>query len=201
MISRKDIQLVLILTGMVFTLSSCSSIRLAVYDYQKRNGSTYGNTSITASPSLMASSSISPNITTEFKDENNFGDSFTQKASKYLGTHYKYGSCDPKNGFDCSGLVYHVAKSQNITLPRSSSSMATIGTHIPWKKAQPGDLIFFGDNNRIHHVGIVEKNKSNQLWIIHSSSSVGVTREDILLSDYWKKRVMFAMDISQLTKA
>ena len=189
MISKKDISIAAGLIMMIMTFTSCSSIRLAVYDYQKRHSSTYENSSIAATSAP------------ESKKVNSFKEGITEKASKYLGTNYKYGSCDPKNGFDCSGLVYHVAKSQDILLPRSSSSMASLGNHIPWKKAEPGDLIFFGDNNRIHHVGIVEKNKGDQMWIIHSSSSSGVVREDILVSDYWKKRVMYAMDISGLSKA
>jgi cell wall-associated NlpC family hydrolase len=122
----------------------------------------------------------------------------TETAEKYIGSRYRYGSCDPGRGFDCSGLVYHVARSQDILLPRSSSSMAAAGSHIPWKKAEPGDLIFFGEGSRINHVGIVEKNKGDEMWIIHSSSTSGVIREDIMESDYWKKRVMFAIDIISL---
>ena len=189
MISRKDISSGFVLITMIMTLASCSSIRLAVYDYQKRHASTFENSSIAATSAPVV------------KKVSGCKEAMTQQASKYLGTNYKYGSCDPKSGFDCSGLIYHVAKSEDILLPRSSSSMATIGNHIPWKKAEAGDLIFFGDNNRIHHVGIVEKNKGDEIWIIHSSSSNGVIREDILISDYWKKRVMYAMDISGMKKA
>ena len=165
-------------------MTSCSSIRLAVYDYQKRHEfAMENNTNYAAATS---------------KNTNNTKQALTEKAGKYIGSNYRYGSCDPSKGFDCSGLVYHVAKSQEIELPRSSSSMAGLGNHIPWKKAEPGDLIFFGDSNRINHVGIVEKNKGNEMWIIHSSSSNGVLREDILESDYWMRRVLFAIDITTL---
>lgn len=174
--------------GFVMTMTSCSTVRLAVYDYQKKHAYVVEHKS-----HEMASASVSKESLTK--------EALTEKASKYIGTKYRYGSCDASNGFDCSGLVYHVARSQEIILPRSSSSMASAGTHIPWKKAEPGDLIFFGDNNRINHVGIVEKNKGNELWIIHSSSTNGVLREDIMESDYWKKRVMFAMDIVSMKKA
>lgn len=168
---------------LIMTMTSCSTVRLAIYDYQKKHTNSYESSSaVVASSANVSKEKIAKQALTE-------------KASKYIGSKYRYGSCEASKGFDCSGLVYHVAKSQEIVLPRSSSTMASAGPHIPWKKAEPGDLVFFGDNNRIHHVGIVEKNKGNEFWIIHSSSSSGVVREDILVSDYWKKRVLFAIDI------
>jgi cell wall-associated NlpC family hydrolase len=184
MLQKNNIKLLIIVVVSVVTLTSCSSVRLAVYDYQKRHALAHETSSRESVP--------------ETKKAISEREAITEKASKYIGSKYAYGSCDPGRGFDCSGLVYHVAKSQDISLPRSSSSMATIGKHIDWKKAEPGDLIFFGDKQRINHVGIVEKNKGNQIWIIHSSSSNGVLREDILVSEYWKKRVLFAIDITTL---
>ncbi len=182
LISNKLLFIALI--SALFSMTSCSSVRLAVYDYQKKHEYAMANNASYAATNSKKASTEKQAI--------------TNKASKYIGSNYRYGSCDPSKGFDCSGLVYHVAKSQEIELPRSSSSMASLGNHIPWKKAEAGDLIFFGDNNRINHVGIVEKNKGNEMWIIHSSSSNGVLREDILESDYWMKRVMFAIDITTL---
>lgn len=174
--------------AVIITLSSCTTVRLAIDDYQKKHAY-----AMESNASKESSASVSK--------EQLCKRAITEKASKYIGSSYRYGSCDPGKGFDCSGLVYHVAKSQSITLPRSSSLMAGAGPHIPWKKAEAGDLIFFGENNRINHVGIVEKNKGNQMWIIHSSSSNGVLREDIMESDYWKKRVLFAIDIVSDPKA
>ncbi len=170
--------------GLITALAGCSSVRLAVYDYQKRHESTMdGNTAFVNSP---------------IGKEKNAKASFTQEADKYIGTPYKYGSCDVKKGFDCSGFVYTVAKAQDLELPRSSGLMAAAGTHMSWKKAEQGDLIFFGEKNKIHqvgHVGIVEKNKGNQLWVIHSTSNRGVIKENVLESSYWKKRILFAMDV------
>lgn len=117
-------------------------------------------------------------------------------AETYLGAPYKYGGTDPKKGFDCSGFVYTVAGKQHIQLPRSSTAMAQAAPHIPIKKAEPGDLIFFGLSGRIHHVGIIEKNAHDQLIVIHSSTQNGVIRENMLASPYWKKRILFATDMT-----
>ena len=76
--------------------------------------------------------------------------------------------------------------------------MAAAAPHIPWKKANPGDLIFFGEKGSIHHVGIVEKNKPDELRVIHSTNQRGVIEENVLVSDYWKKRILFAVDFSTL---
>ena len=167
---------------LTLTMASCTSVRLAIYDYQKKHSYASHENKMPETPAPVSKEKMAKVA-------------FTDKASKYIGSSYCYGSCDPKRGFDCSGFVYHVAKSQDIILPRSSSLMANSGPRISWKNAEPGDLIFFGDGNRVNHVGIVEKNKGNEVWIIHSSSSNGVIRENIMESDYWKKRVLFSMDI------
>ena len=73
--------------------------------------------------------------------------------------------------------------------------MAQAASHIPWEKSNPGDLIFFGVKNHIDHVGIVQKNKPGELWVIHSTTQQGVITEDVLVSPYWKKRILFAIDL------
>ena len=170
------------LTVLLIATSGCSTVRLAVYDYQKK---------YTTAREYHEREAAATNASKEVSAKQ----ALIAKANNYIGKPYRYGSCDASKGFDCSGLVYHVAKSQEVILPRSSQSMASIGPHIPWKKAQEGDLIFFGDKGGIHHVGIVDKNKGDELWIIHSTNSLGVVREDILVSDYWRSRVLFAIDI------
>jgi cell wall-associated NlpC family hydrolase len=167
--------------SLMWLSTGCSSIRLAVYDYQKRHDYAMESKAVFLKSPVAKEMSVKAAI--------------HQEANKYIGTPYRYGSCDSGKGFDCSGLVYTVAKSQDLTLPRSSSQMAASGPHIPWKKAEPGDLVFFGDNNRINHVGIVDKVKGDQIWVIHSTTSSGVVKENVLASDYWKKRILFAMDV------
>ena len=167
--------------GMVLTLVSCSSVKLAVYDSQKRQ-----DLAIESKATLKNSPVVK---------EKTAKAALSKNASKYIGAPYRYGSCDASKGFDCSGLVYTVAKSQDLELPRSSSQMASAGEHIPWKKAEPGDLIFFGERNRINHVGIVEKNKGDEMWVIHSTTSDGVVLQNVLESDYWRERILFAIDI------
>src|SRR4030095_3415323 len=171
----------LVFCGMILSLASCSSVQVAVYDSRTRQD---------YAMETKAAYSKSP-----VYKEHAIKAALTQTAFKYIGTPYRYGSCDAGKGFDCSGLVYTVAKSHNLTLPRSSSLMSSTGDHIPWKKAEQGDLIFFGDHSNINHVGIIDDIKGNQMWVIHSTTSSGVVKEDVLASTYWKKRILFAVDI------
>ncbi len=172
---------------MIFTVllaTGCSKVRVAVYDQQKRQ--------------VYARETRNAFSNSEAGKEMALKNSIITTAEQFLGTRYKYGSTDPRQGFDCSGLVYHVAKKHQIELPRSSSTLAAAAPHIPWKKARPGDLVFFGDRGRINHVGIVKKNSSNELWIIHSTTQRGVLHENVLSSSYWKKRLLFAVDFTSL---
>ncbi|MEP6646337.1 MAG: C40 family peptidase [Saprospiraceae bacterium] len=172
---------------LIITMASCSSVRLAVYDYQKRH-----DYKLESQAKFVSSPVI------DRHDERSAKTTLTEEACKYIGTPYKYGGCDAGNGFDCSGFVYTVAKSQDLTLPRSSTLMAKSGNHIPWKKAQQGDLVFFGGRrsvNKVGHVGIVDKNKGDHLWVIHSTCGEGVVKEDVLASPYWKKRILFAINV------
>ncbi len=121
--------------------------------------------------------------------------SITKTSNKLNGTKYKYGGTSPKTGFDCSGFTKYVFAKNGYNLPRTSEKQAKIGKRIKVKNTKPGDLIFFKKHGRINHVGIVIKNNGNSLIIIHSTTSKGVKKDDVLNSKYWKKRITFAKDI------
>jgi len=176
-----------ILTLIVHIGIGCSNVRVALSDSDKRIEYT--------------EKSKSAYLKTEAGKTYALRTSLINTASDYIGTPYKYASTDPKKGFDCSGLVVTVAKKNNLDLPRSSGSMACAAPHIPWTKATSGDLVFFGDHGKIHHVAFVEKNNGKELYVIHSTNQLGVISENILASSYWKKRLLFAVDITSFQKA
>lgn len=96
-------------------------------------------------------------------------------ASDNLGVGYRGGGMT-KAGFDCSGLIYSTFKKFDITLPRSSHEMATVGEKIDWSNAKKGDLIFFINRGqrRINHVGMVVEVNNDEIKFIHSSTQSGV---------------------------
>ena len=79
--------------------------------------------------------------------------SLASYAKGFLGTPYLWGGMTPK-GFDCSGLVRMVYLRYGIFLPRNASQMARLGREIPLAEARPGDLLFFGLNGRVTHIGM-----------------------------------------------
>ena len=98
------------------------------------------------------------------------------KASQHIGTRYRGGGTTSA-GFDCSVLMFSTFKNIDMTLPRSSSSMAAgAGYRIERSQAQKGDLIFFTTNGRgsINHVGMITEINGDEIKFIHSSVQAGV---------------------------
>ena len=98
------------------------------------------------------------------------------KASEHLGTRYRGGGTTSA-GFDCSGLMFSTFKNIDMTLPRSSGSMAVgAGVRVERDQAQRGDLIFFTTNGRgsINHVGMITEIIGDEIKFIHSSVQSGV---------------------------
>lgn len=72
-------------------------------------------------------------------------------AKSKLGCPYQWGATGP-NKFDCSGLMYWVAKQLGKSIPRTSSEQSKSGTAVSKSSLLPGDLVFFG--SPVHHVGM-----------------------------------------------
>lgn len=120
-----------------------------------------------------------------------------KEAEKYKGTKYKYAGKTPQ-GFDCSGYTYYIFSKFDINLSGSSTAQSKQGKEIPVSKAKPGDLLFFGRNGRngkIQHVGMVFKNNTDGLYMIHSSSKRGIVVDNVTTSKYWKPKLLFARTV------
>lgn len=76
-------------------------------------------------------------------------------AASMQGKPYVMGGETPREGFDCSGLVYHVFRRFNFELPRNAIVMAQELPPIPLTALQAADLVFFNtQGTRYGHVGI-----------------------------------------------
>lgn len=78
-------------------------------------------------------------------------------AKTKLGSPYVYGATGPYS-FDCSGLMYWCFRQAGVTLPRTSSSQASVGSYVARSDLLPGDLVFFTSGYGIDHVGIYAGN-------------------------------------------
>lgn len=83
------------------------------------------------------------------------GQALYDEATKYLGLKYVWGGNSLTTGADCSGFTQQIYKKFGIDLPHYSGSQAQMGSKVTSKKdLQAGDLVFFGKNGKVTHVGI-----------------------------------------------
>ncbi len=113
------------------------------------------------------------------------------RAHELLGTPYKWGGATQAQGFDCSGLLVYLFKTEaNLQLPRTTGAMQrSSAATIKRGALKPGDAVFFKGNGRqqINHVGLyVGEGK-----FIHSPRTGKNTRIDSLTNSYWKKNFTF----------
>lgn len=96
-------------------------------------------------------------------------------AMDFLGVRYRGGGTSP-DGMDCSGMVTAVYNLFDMSIPRSSRDMATVGEKVDTSNVKKGDLIFFKTNGKrvINHVGMVVDIIGDEIKFIHSSTSQGV---------------------------
>jgi cell wall-associated NlpC family hydrolase len=64
-----------------------------------------------------------------------------------------FGDYD-KVGFDCSGLMVYAFAGVGITLPHYSGYQIDAGPKFPLDQRRPGDLLFWADDDGVHHVAL-----------------------------------------------
>ncbi len=108
------------------------------------------------------------------------------RAISLVGTPYVWGGATPDGGFDCSGLVNYVFRDMlDLRLPRTSRELAEVeGPRIALDALQAGDLIFFGANGQISHVGIYV----GEGRFIHAPRTGSVVRLEKIDTPYWLAR-------------
>ena len=82
--------------------------------------------------------------------------SWIELASRFLGAPYTWGGTTPA-GYDCSGLVSRVMKRQGVVLKRNSAQQCFRDPQlvpVAFADLLPGDLLFFGTENKIDHEAI-----------------------------------------------
>ncbi len=115
------------------------------------------------------------------------GSEVVSLAEQYLGTPYRSGGTTP-NGVDCSGLTFAVYREVGVKLPRSSDEQVRVGEPVSRDHLAPGDLIFFGSNRNVSHVGIYAGGGE----FIHASTRSRSVRFDRLDTKYFANRYVGA---------
>ena len=129
------------------------------------------------------SNAITVNANTTPTEE---AESIVKYAKTFDGTRYKYGGTT-KRGMDCSGLIYTSFNKHNISLPRTTVGLKSVGDWVDLEEINVGDLIFFAtkkNSRKVNHVGIVTDVRTGHVEFIHASSSKGVMVSS-LAERYW----------------
>ena len=122
------------------------------------------------------SSSTSPH-TKPVESTESLADAIIVDAKQFLGNPYLYGGTSLTDGVDCSGFTQQIMKRHGISLSRTSSSQyMNDGYKVSRDELRKGDLVFFGYDGLISHVGIYIENGQ----LIHSgTSNTGITISSI----------------------
>lgn len=106
-------------------------------------------------------------------------------SKQFVGVPYVYGGTD-KNGMDCSGLIFTVAReSIGVQLPRTTSALYAALRIINDNEKEPGDIVFFKTvGNRISHAGLYMGN-DQFIHAVSDGPNTGVIVSS-LKENYWK---------------
>ncbi|GFK95760.1 Murein DD-endopeptidase MepH [Fundidesulfovibrio magnetotacticus] len=111
-----------------------------------------------------------------------FHSRLTRAAFSQAGRGYVYGGAGP-SGFDCSGFTSWSYAQAGHALPRTSGEQFRQGRAVDPKALRQGDLVFFGREGRVDHVGIYLADGR----FIHSSRPAGGVAVSSLADPYWTR--------------
>lgn len=119
-------------------------------------------------------------------------DDIVDTARDQVGEDYRYGGATPRDGFDCSGLVFYSYVKAGIKLPRSAAAQRKAGTDVPFERARPADLLFYRFNDRkpgdLHVAMYLGGGKA-----VHAPVRNGEVEVIDITDSHWKKRYIGAV--------
>jgi cell wall-associated NlpC family hydrolase len=111
--------------------------------------------------------------------------SIVRLAYQELGTRYKYGGSNPREGFDCSGLMTYVYKNgAGIKIPRTAAQQQNKSRTVRYAEIQPGDMLFFKTSSKSNHVGIYIGNRQ----FIHAPNRRSKVKITTMDNSYWHSK-------------
>ncbi len=113
-------------------------------------------------------------------------------AYSQVGKPYRSGGASPRQGFDCSGLIYWAYKNNGVAVPRSATDQMRAGYGVSRSDTLPGDIIVFRTGPRTLHTGICTG--GNQF--IHSPRKGKNVSLESIDNPYWSRRIISIRRVS-----
>jgi cell wall-associated NlpC family hydrolase len=82
------------------------------------------------------------------------GEVAARTAERFIGIPYLWGGDTVIEGLDCSGFARAVYQLMGYSIPRTSREQFKVGAAVDRAGLREGDLVFFGKDQTISHVGI-----------------------------------------------
>ena len=151
-------------------------------DYDGQTGYIKSDYLTTTKPTVTSNTTASSS-----SSSSSLGQQIADFAVQYVGYPYVYGGNSLTEGVDCSGFTQQVYLHFGYSIPRRASIQATVGTSVAISDLQPGDLVFYGDNEGVGHVVIYIGNGQ----VVHASTP----SKGIIISDLYYRTPMCAKRI------
>ena len=121
-------------------------------------------------------------------DSSELGRQIADYALQFVGYNYCWGGTSPRSGFDCSGLVYYVARQFGYSIGRTANDQLSAGSYVSRGDLRPGDIVLFertySSSERATHAGIYIGN-GKFVHAANTRSGVVITSLDM---DYYSSR-------------
>jgi cell wall-associated NlpC family hydrolase len=114
------------------------------------------------------------------------GNQAARLAMRMVGVPYRYGGSTPRDGFDCSGLVYYSYTTSGYAVPRTAQDLFKAAQKISLEEAIEGDLVFFQDQAKLSHVGIY----LGRGMFVHAPSSGDAVSVASLETPYYQRHLV-----------
>lgn len=118
-------------------------------------------------------------------------------SHQFIGLPYTWGG-DSSFGFDCSGFTQTLYKQIGVTLPRDATLQMNWSGFVEADKdnLQAGDLLFFGQDNKITHVGMYLRDNTFIDSTVYKTPKIQINHLDNL---YWQKMFVAARRLNNFS--
>jgi peptidoglycan DL-endopeptidase CwlO len=107
-------------------------------------------------------------------------------AESKIGMPYVWGGeSDAEGGYDCSGLVQYAFGRAGIRMPRTADIQAFTGWRLPFKDAQPGDLLTWKNDPTFNGVSHIAIYLGGNKMVVAPHTGTDVQIQTVYLTNFW----------------